>query len=176
MLANLCRPIQCSLLMMLLGCAPPERTVTPIDQPEQVVASTDQPDLEIRPAALHNKIEDVWNRPDGWEYAANTDDAIVFIHRSSIRRSEGFVEAWFMTNHVVPLQDTSNANEYYSSSKSLMSYDCDNRRTRLISGTNYSRLSGGGETLDTCCISPIDSRPIAPGTVGEAQMKAACAR
>ena len=158
------RAILCFLLLTLLGCA----------SPEQIVAPVGQPDLEIRPAALHNKLEDVWKRPDGWEYAANTDEYVIFIHRSSIRRSGGLVEAWFLTNHVIPHQDMSDENKYYSSSKSLMSYDCDKRKRLLVAGTNYSELNGGGETLTTCCTSLSDLRPIAPGTVGEAQMMAAC--
>ena len=94
-----------------------------------------------------------------------TDDASVFIDRSTLTRTGDVVTVWSLWDHA---SDQLNLfEEPYRSARLHSAYDCKDRTVRLIEIAEYQGSFGRGNLVRSYPAGDSEPRPIPPGTVGE---------
>lgn len=112
-----------------------------------------------------------------WSYVGETDpgDAsfVQYIDRETIRRNGNTARAWTLRDYARP-QTKSYAT--YSSSLNLDEYDCTEQRARDLQISVFSGNMASGGVVNSADYNTEEWSYVAPGTIGESLMEAACGR
>jgi hypothetical protein len=106
---------------------------------------------------------------EGYEPVILGQDALSFLHRSTVQRNGQRVRAWFINN------SAPNSGQPFASMRVQMEFDCRERLFRPVTSTVYDRAGAKGRIL--AHLPSTHERPwqpVPPGSLGEHQLDSAC--
>jgi hypothetical protein len=106
----------------------------------------------------------------GWEEIASRDGQALFIDQETIRRDGSLRRVWTLCSYAAPNADGA------LSTKSLIEYDCADRRYRILTISAHEECMGEGRTLHVEAALDPWWRDIVPGTVAAKVHRQVCAQ
>ena len=105
-----------------------------------------------------------------WVVVTETEDKslVMFADFQTFSRTGDVVKLWFLTDFAKATPNN------ILSSKALHEYRCKDKTFRVLSLTNYTGKLGGGGASNADTKFPDKWSYVTPGTIGEANMEAAC--
>jgi hypothetical protein len=110
-----------------------------------------------------------------WKLIAENDDTSTFLETTSIKKQRNKVLVWELINYATPQANVEGLNKSYLSSKNKVLYDCENENLKYLVIIDYSQQMGKGNVVFTTMTASREFQ-IAPQTISEAAMKAACGK
>ena len=110
-----------------------------------------------------------------WELLDSNDEMSFYIDQSTIRDQGTHTAMWAMVDYNA--EKKSDAGAYWSS-KYLLLFNCRDRTTGMKMVVNYEEQMGLGKVLfsDSLESYQVDFNDVIPGSLGEAQLEAACGK
>jgi hypothetical protein len=113
-----------------------------------------------------------WGANANWSFVDSTDDGVLFVDKSTIRKTGNMVKMWI-------LFDFNNKPKHgRTSDRSRQSQDefnCNDELWRERYSVSYSGNMGGGEVIDSFS-TPTTWAPVGPTSIGKAMWNIACGR
>lgn len=108
-----------------------------------------------------------------WVEVSRNDTSTIYANPATIRKAGDIVKMWYLIDYRI-IQGA-NVGSPFLSSKDQSEYDCKEERTRTLYFTNHSGNMGGGDN-NYSSETPLNWRPISPGSVGESLWQFACGK
>ena len=104
-----------------------------------------------------------------WKVILKNEDATVYVETAKIKRIGNLTNAWLLDDLTSPEKAGKRS---YKFTKSKMSFDCNNERTKTEYIVAYSGQMGAGEVVGS--VESLEWKQVIPGTFGETVLNRIC--